>query len=102
MNEHLPQRKRLRLKSHDYNSDGAYFITLCTQGKCVLSKITAMVGGDVLDAPQSSAIVELTEQGQIAKNCIKMLNDFYDFITIHMPDWQERKKRLDYEFVLGI
>lgn len=28
--------------------------------------------------------------------------DFYDFITIHMPDWQERKKRLDYEFVLGI
>lgn len=28
--------------------------------------------------------------------------DFYDFITIHMPDWQERKKQLDYEFVLGI
>lgn len=28
--------------------------------------------------------------------------DFYDFITIYMPDWQERKKRLDYEFVLGI
>lgn len=28
--------------------------------------------------------------------------DFYDFLTIHMPDWQERKKQLDYEFVLGI
>lgn len=28
--------------------------------------------------------------------------DFYDFITIHMPDWQDRKKQLDYEFVLGI
>ena len=28
--------------------------------------------------------------------------DFYDFITIHMPDWQERKRQLDYEFVLGI
>ena len=28
--------------------------------------------------------------------------DFYDFITIYMPDWQERKKQLDYEFVLGI
>lgn len=27
---------------------------------------------------------------------------FYDFITIHMPDWQDRKKQLDYEFVLGI
>ena len=28
--------------------------------------------------------------------------DFYDFITIHLPDWLESKKRLDYEFVLGI
>ena len=28
--------------------------------------------------------------------------DFYDFLTIHMPDWQDRKKQLDYEFVLGI
>lgn len=28
--------------------------------------------------------------------------DFYDFLAIHMPDWQERKKQLDYEFVLGI
>lgn len=28
--------------------------------------------------------------------------DFYDFLTIHMPDWQERKKQLDYDFVLGI
>lgn len=28
--------------------------------------------------------------------------DFYNFVTIHMPDWQERKKQLDYEFVLGI
>ena len=28
--------------------------------------------------------------------------DFYDFITIYMPDWKERKKQLDYEIVLGI
>lgn len=28
--------------------------------------------------------------------------NFYDFLTIYMPDWQERKKQLDYEFVLGI
>lgn len=27
---------------------------------------------------------------------------FYDFLTIHMPDWQDRKKQLDYEFVLGV
>ncbi|NLI90725.1 MAG: M48 family metallopeptidase [Peptococcaceae bacterium] len=28
--------------------------------------------------------------------------DFYEFITIHMPDWKERKKQLDYEIVLGV
>lgn len=28
--------------------------------------------------------------------------DFYDFITIHMPDWADRKKSLDYEIVLGV
>ena len=28
--------------------------------------------------------------------------DFYQFLTIHMPDWKERKKILDYETVKGI
>ena len=34
--------------------------------------------------------------------CHSHNKDFYDFLTVHMPDWQERKKQLDYEFVLGI
>lgn len=28
--------------------------------------------------------------------------DFYDFLTIYMPDWKERKKRLDMEIVQGL
>lgn len=29
----LPVRKRVRLKEYDYSSPGAYFITICTQGR---------------------------------------------------------------------
>ena len=29
-------------------------------------------------------------------------SDFYDFLTIHMPDWNERKKQLDTEVVQGL
>ena len=29
-------------------------------------------------------------------------SDFYDFMTIHMPDWKERKKQLDTEVVQGL
>ena len=28
--------------------------------------------------------------------------DFNNFISIHIPDWKERKKQLDYEIVLGV
>ena len=28
--------------------------------------------------------------------------DFYDFMTVYMPDWRERKRMLDYEIVAGI
>ncbi|MCE5341970.1 MAG: M48 family metallopeptidase [Eubacteriales bacterium] len=27
---------------------------------------------------------------------------FYDFLTIYMPDWEQRKAMLDYETVLGV
>lgn len=29
-------------------------------------------------------------------------SDFYNFLTIHMPDWKERKKQLDTEVVQGL
>ena len=29
-------------------------------------------------------------------------SDFYDFLTIHMPDWKERKKQLDTEVVQNL
>ncbi len=28
--------------------------------------------------------------------------DFYDFLTVHMPDWKERKRILDHEVIKGL
>ena len=53
MNEEkeLPRRKSTRLRDFDYNTTGAYFITICTENRRkILSQI---VGGDVPDAPQN-------------------------------------------------
>ena len=46
----LKKRKTPRCQGFDYNSVGAYFITICTQDRrCVLSHI---VGTGVLDCPR--------------------------------------------------
>ena len=60
----LPVRKPNRLPSFDYNTPGAYFITICTKDKqCILGDI---VGGGALDAPQA----ELTDIGKITEKYI--------------------------------
>lgn len=43
------------------------------------------------------ALHELTHLIYLAHN-----QDFYDFLTIHMPDWQARKRILDNEVVQGL
>ena len=60
----LPRRKPNRLPSFDYSTPGAYFITICVEGKkCVLGTI---VGGGAFDAPYA----ELTGLGQIVQQHI--------------------------------
>ncbi len=60
----LPKRKPNRLPDFDYNTPGAYFITICVEGKrCILADI---VGGGALDAPQ----IHLTPLGKIAEKHI--------------------------------
>ncbi|MBE6560757.1 MAG: hypothetical protein E7662_06500 [Ruminococcaceae bacterium] len=77
MNNNLPKRKSIRMKEYDYNSPGAYFITICTENRQqILSRI---VGGDVLDAPKNA---ELLPHGIIADKYINQLNEFYDSITV--------------------
>ena len=83
MENKLPKRKPTRLASFDYSTHGAYFITICTDGRrCILSTIDSdcpnTVGGDVLDAPK----VQLTQYGKIVDKYINELNNFYQHITV--------------------
>jgi len=72
----VPKRKPIRHKHHDYNSVGAYFITICTkERRCTLSRI---VGTGVPDGPY----VELTECGKIANKYIEQLNDYYKDVIV--------------------
>ncbi len=76
MENELPKRKPTRLKNFDYNSTGAYFITICTENR---RKILSRVGVDVLDDPRS---VELLPYGKTAEKYINQLSDFYDDIKV--------------------
>jgi len=58
----MPTRKHIRLKGYDYSKAGAYFITICTQGRRPLfGEITpAVVGADFI-----SALMRLNNAGTI-------------------------------------
>ena len=76
METELPNRKPTRLQNFDYNSVGAYFITICTQHKQKI--LSHIVGTGVPDGPQ----IELTKYGQIAEKYIHQLNDFYEDLSV--------------------
>ena len=85
MDNELPKRKPTRLNYFDYNSSGAYFLTICTENRRNL--LSRIVGGDVLDAPQSDVSylpkrIELSYYGKIADNTINQLNDYYENIKV--------------------
>ena len=73
----LPKRKSTRLKNYDYNTPGAYFITICTKDrKQILSQIC--VGDGVLDVPEN----KLTFYGKVAKKHITAMSNFYENISV--------------------
>lgn len=72
----LPKRKPNRLENYDYTGNGAYFITVCTQNHKEL--LCNIVGTGVLDRPK----IELSQYGVIADEQIKIMNDFYDYISV--------------------
>lgn len=76
MEEKKRRKKSIRLQGFDYNSAGAYFITICTENR--QQTLSRIVGGDVLDAPK----VQLLPYGEIADKYLRQLDAFYDAIRV--------------------
>ena len=73
----LPQRKPTRLHEYDYSSPGAYFITICTEGRrCILSEI--VVGDGVLDVPD----VRLSPYGIIVEETLREIENTYSWLAL--------------------
>ncbi len=71
----LPKRKHPRLENYDYSSAGAYFVTICTQGRrCLLSSV---VGGGLAPAE-----TQYTAYGQIAREQLLLLEERYPTLKV--------------------
>ena len=69
-------RKTIRLKSHDYNTVGAYFLTICTRDRrCILSHVIG-------DGSCENTTVLLTDYGKTAEKYLIQMNNFYSHISI--------------------
>ena len=65
----LTKRKNIRLKKFDYNSCGAYFITICTQNHAQI--LCDIVGDGAFDVPTTA----LTDIGKIVDKYILSTNN---------------------------
>ena len=70
----LPKRKSNRLEVYDYNTEGSYFVTICTAGK---KKILSNLKFDNL-----TPINNLTEIGELIKTTIEYINENFAGISI--------------------
>jgi len=77
-NPQIHHRRSIRLQNYDYSSEGAYFVTMCTQNReCLFGEI---VNGEMI----------LNEYGKIVEQCWNDLPNHYDNIELDayviMPD----------------
>jgi len=70
MNHGRHHRRSIRLKGYDYAQAGAYFITICTQGRACLF-------GDVVDGQ-----ILLNACGQVVVDSWLWLSDRYPFVDL--------------------
>ena len=78
-------RKNNRLAGYDYNTAGAYFLTLCTaERRCLLSRIvgTGYSPSCCRDRPPDGPKVELLPYGKVAEKYIHQISDFYNNLWV--------------------
>lgn len=79
-----PVRKSIRLKTYDYSTAGAYFVTVCAQNREPL--FWTAVGADII-RPQG---LPLSEEGKIVRQSILQIPNRYETVFVDaycvMPD----------------
>jgi REP element-mobilizing transposase RayT len=65
-----PNRRSLRLKGYDYAQAGAYFVTICTQGRVCLF-------GEVVDGA-----MRLNEFGEMVRGCWLAIPDHFPHVAL--------------------
>ncbi len=73
-NPDIHQRRSIRLKGYDYAQTGAYFVTICAQGRECLF-------GDVVKDE-----MVLNEYGRIVSESWTWLQQQYDYVEIREPN----------------
>jgi putative transposase len=75
MEQDKPARKAIRLKAYDYAQNGAYFVTICTQGRRNILWSVGASFGRPNETPLSSA-------GILVGNEIKQLSGIYENVSV--------------------
>ena len=88
------QRKPNRIPEYDYSTNGAYFVTICTQDR---KKILSDIVGDGFPVPKPCGI--------IAQEFIKKIPEKYPSVTVDkyviMPDHIHILMKFDWNFGTG-
>ena len=78
--DNRPVRKQIRMPEFDYNSNGAYFITVCTRDrKPILSKVSV---GTTIGRPPD---VILTKYGRTVEEAIQQIHVIYT--SVHVDNY---------------
>ena len=85
----LPKRKPLRLPGYDYSQNGAYFVTICTEGRRPIFRTP--VGADSISARMVDPIWRQTRASYPGVNCpihVIMPNHFHGIVTVERADME--------------